>query len=328
MKHVKTFLKFAFAIGIIVYLIQSGKLDFSLITKSFQSGWGWLICALLLILQDCLSSFRWKWIVQTKSNAHLPNLRVISVTYIGLFFNSFLPGAVTGDIIKLLYARDLDKELSKTFLVTSVLIDRVLGLIGLLLVLGISTIIYYSELVTLSDKIVSLLHFNLLLAAGAFAFIITLFLPKNLQDLLLRIGEKVPVIGAKACKTMEQVWIIGAKKSVVLKCIFASSFFQMLNFIAFYIVSSPFYSQPIPLPYILTFIPIGFVAVAIPISPAGLGVGHVIFETLFNLVGIPGGASFFNVFFVIRIFGNLLGVIPYLLSGKKHTLEETQEFAS
>ncbi|MDC1175342.1 lysylphosphatidylglycerol synthase transmembrane domain-containing protein [Bacteriovoracaceae bacterium] len=327
MKHIKTLLKFSFAIGIIVYLIRSGRLDFSLITKSFQSGWGWLICAGILFSIDCLSSFRWRWILKTNSQNPLPIKKVIGVTYIGLFFNSFLPGAVTGDLIKLVYAKDLDKSLSKTFLVTSVLIDRIFGLIGLLLVLSISSLIYYNELITLSPKMTNLIHFNLFLGLGAVGFLGTLFFPANLQKVLLDIFTKVPVLGSKIVKTLKEVWVIGSRKDVVAKAILFSAIVQTLNIVAFYILTSPFYSHPIPLQYILTFIPIGFVAVAIPISPAGLGVGHVIFDTLFNMVGIPGGASFFNIYFVIRVCGNLLGIIPYLLSGRKHSLQETEEFA-
>lgn len=327
MKYLKTILKFSFAIGIIVYLIKSERLDFSLVSQSFQSGWGWLICGSILFTIDCLSSFRWRWILNANSKKNLPIKKVIGITYIGLFFNSFLPGAVTGDLIKLVYAKDLDNELSKTFLVTSVFIDRIFGLIGLLLVLSISSLVYYSELIALSSKMEKLIHFNLFLGVGAIGFIISLFSPKNIQNLLLTLCGKIPLLGSKIAKTLKQVWVIGSRKDIVAKSIFYSAVVQTLNIVAFYILTSPFYAQEIPVQYILTFIPIGFVAVAIPISPAGLGVGHVIFESLFNMVGIPNGASFFNIFFVIRICGNLLGIIPYLLSGRKHTLQETEEFA-
>jgi hypothetical protein len=57
-------------------------------------------------------------------------------------------------------------------------------------------------------------------------------------------------------------------------------------------------------------------ATAIPISPGGLGVGHVLFANLFNLVGIDNGASLFNLFFLIAFLHNFSGVIPYLLVGQ------------
>lgn len=325
-KLIKMIFKFAFAFGIIFYLLRSGKLDLSLIQKSISSGYLWILCPLLILLQDTLSGLRWKWLLKTQSKEDLPFAQIARVTWIGLFFNSFLPGAVTGDIIKLVYARDLDKNLSKTFLVTSVFIDRILGLTGLLLILGTSSLIYYSEITSTSSQMTNLVHFNLLLVFGAICFVGTMFLPKRIQSKLLDFSKLVPVLGNKITKTLKQFWIMGSSKRVVLKSILFSVFLQLFSFVAFYLISSPFYSKPIPLSMILSFIPIGFVAVAIPISPAGLGVGHVIFEQLFKFAGIAGGASFFNLYFVFKISMNAIGVIPYLLSTKKHDLSETSEF--
>ena len=103
-----------------------------LVKKSFSAGYYWLGCLAILIVQDVVSAFRWKILLEIKTGTKLPALSMIRLTWIGLFFNSFLPGAVTGDFIKLLYAKDLDPKLTKTYLVTSVLLDRIIGLIGLL----------------------------------------------------------------------------------------------------------------------------------------------------------------------------------------------------
>ena len=51
------------------------------------------------------------------------------------------------------------------------------------------------------------------------------------------------------------------------------------------------------------------------------------FEKLFGYFNITGGANFFNLYFLCLIFVNLFGFIPYILSGKKHTLKEAEEFS-
>jgi glycosyltransferase 2 family protein len=320
----KTILKFAFAIGIIYWLIQSGKLDFSLVKKSLTSGSAPFICLLFIVLQDTFSAIRWRWLLKTTSNKALPLTEIIKVTWIGLFFNSFLPGAVTGDFIKLLYARDLDKDINKTFLVTSVFMDRILGLTGLLLILGGSSLYFYNEVVNVSPQMKNLIHFNFILFVGAIVFVISLFLPPKVQTFFLSIAEKIPFLGAKICKTLKQAWVMGENKNTILKCILLSALLQFMSLVAFYIISSPFYEKPIPLKFVITFIPIGLMAVAIPISPAGLGVGHVIFDKLFFYAGISGGASFFNLYFLCMVFINSLGFIPYILSGKRHTIHEAE----
>ncbi len=318
--------KFAFATAIVAWLLRSGKLDFSLVEKSMSSGYMWLVALMIIFTQDIVSAVRWKILLKTRSKEELPIGKVIKLTWIGLFFNSFLPGAVTGDLIKLVYARDMDKKLSKTFLITTVLVDRIIGLAGLLIILGICSVFYYSETIALGPRMEYLIHFNLLLFLGAITFVISLFMPKRIQKHILALSGKVPVLGNKITKTLNQVWTIGSDKKAVLKCVGLSIFLQICNITAFYVFSSPFYGSDIPFPYIATFIPLGFIAVAIPISPAGLGVGHMIFDELFSLAGIQGGASFFNLYFLGCVFINSLGLIPYLMSGKKNALEQSKDF--
>lgn len=319
---IKLTLKMTFSVAIIAWLLKSGKLDFSLINRSLSSGYQWLICFLLLVIQAIGASLRWRWLLGINSSRPISVPKTIKVTWIGLFFNSFLPGAVTGDLIKLVYAKDLDPEMSKTYLVTTVLVDRILGLIGLLCILGISSLYYYSEIISLSAQMSNLIHFNIFLFAGAISFIIFLFIPRGFQEKLLLLADIIPFIGEKIRKTLTSFWTIGDHKGVLFKCIIFSIGLQALSFYAFYLVSSPFYSQPIPYQYIVTFIPLGFMATAIPIAPAGLGIGHAAFDKLFSLAGISGGASFFNLFFLILITVNFLGLIPYLFSKKKTQIKK------
>lgn len=322
----KAILKITFAVGIIYWLLTSGKLDLALISKSLALPHLWIITIGLLVLQDIISAVRWKLLLEIKSKKKFPSLKIIKLTWIGLFFSSVLPGAVTGDLIKLVYARDLDKDLDKTFLVMSALFDRVIGLIGLLSLLGFFSVLFYSDLVAHGIEMRNLIHFNFMLFLGAIAFIVTLFLPKKVTDQLVSIAKNIPILGKKISKTLDQVWIIGQSKKTVIKCLLMSILVQAFNVLAFWTITHSFYGKPFPLQYVFTFIPLGQMAVAVPISPAGLGVGHVIFDTLYSYVDIKGGASLFNLFFIAIISVNLMGVFPYILSGKKHSLDETSEF--
>lgn len=322
----KVFLKFLFAFVIIYWLLHSGKLDFSLVRTAFAESYFWIGTVCLIALQAAISSLRWRILLGVRIKKPLPIKDMLRLTWIGLFFNSFLPGAVTGDFIKLVYARDLDREVSKTFLVMSVLMDRVVGLMGLLCILGIFSAFYYTEITSISPQLTHLIHFNFLLFFGAIVFIVMLFVPAKVQNFFLTIVVKIPLLGKRIEKTLTQVWAFGEDKSVLAKTLIMSVGLQFMNFASFWLISHQFYGKVIPLPYIMTFIPIGFMAVAIPITPAGLGVGHAIFDKLFHFAGVTGGASFFNLFFVCMVFVNLMGIFPYLLSGKKHSLEEAHQF--
>ena len=48
----------------------------------------------------------------------------------------------------------------------------------------------------------------------------------------------------------------------------------------------------------LFLMPIGLLATAIPLAPGGIGIGHVAFESLYQLVGVAGGADIFNMYII------------------------------
>jgi hypothetical protein len=107
-----------------------------------------VILTVSLILFSAIgTSYRWKLLLEVKSQGKLPGKKIVGLTWIGLLFSSILPGAVTGDVLKVVYARNLDPTLSKTYLITSALMDRIIGLLGLLFLLGFFSIINYKDLV-------------------------------------------------------------------------------------------------------------------------------------------------------------------------------------
>jgi len=322
---IKILIKFSVAFGIIYWLVNSGKIDTSMITKSFEYKYNWMICISLMITNGILTSFRWRILLKTKSEKELPIKHIVKLTWIGLFFSSILPGAVTGDVLKLVYARDLDSNLSKTFLITSAVMDRITGLIGLLFLMGIFNIIYYAQLTSKSPEMARLVNLNFFLFLGVIIFFITLFLPRKIQDKIHLLLEKIPVIGTQACKTFEQVWTIGKNKPAVFKSIGISLITQTFNVLALWTISRPFFETDLPFSVALSFIPIGFVVVAIPISPAGAGIGNVIFEKLFSMYGMSNGATLFALYLIAILCVNLSGAIPVIFTSRKRSLKDAQQ---
>ena len=68
--------------------------------------------------------------------------------------------------------------------------------------------------------------------------------------------------------------------------------------------------------------PIGLITIAIPISPGGIGIGHVAFESLYSLAGYSGGADIFNLFVIIQLSIFLLGGIPYFFYNNEYKVSE------
>ena len=318
---IKIIAKFVFAIAIIVWLLKKGELDFALIPQSLNHIGSWLICILILIFNEILTSYRWKYLLEIKTQEKLPLWAIVKLTWIGMFFSSVLPGAVTGDLIKMLYARHLNPKLTKSFLFTSVFLDRLIGLIGLLIIMGIFSTLFYREIIEYSADIRYIIHLNFLLFAGAILFLCSLFLPMLLQNRILNLFHKIPLVGHRIAKLLEQAWLIGKNKKTIFQCLILAVTSQLIYISGFWILVSPFLNIAVPLKFAFTFVPLGFIAIAIPIAPSGLGVGHAIFGTLFAYFGVKGGASLFNLYFIALVGVNLLGVIPYLTSNRQYLKE-------
>lgn len=246
----------------------------------------------------------------------LPILGVFKITWIGMFFNTFLPGSVSGDLVKLVYARDLDKTLSKTFLILTALLDRILGLMGLIVVMGVMSLLSLTFSQHEFSTLQRFLPFNMVLFASSLIFIGCLFAPKKAQNKVIPFFHRIPFLGEHLSNTLQQTWRIGASKKLIFFALFLSSLIQFGGVLVFWLLTFPFYESYIPFLTLFTFVPIGLISLGIPISPAGLGVGHFVFEGLFELVGVSGGASLFNIFFMAVVGLNFLGFIPYVLHKK------------
>ena len=310
-------LKILFSLSLVIWLLWQDKLDFSLLPQSFRQGPQWLFCIVLLAIQYVGSAIRWRLLLQTKSTRSLPLKKTIEVTWIGLFFNSFLPGSVTGDIIKVFYAKKLDSKFEKSFLLSSIFMDRFVGLLGLLTILGLSCLFFHRQILAIGPEMTRLLLINAIILGLSLLAVLVLFIPGPAQQSTLQWVKSLPLLGGKLSALIGQIWFMGENRKALFKTFGLSIVLQFLNMLAFYTISSPFYDKDISLFYAITFIPLGMMSIAVPISPAGLGVGHVIFDKLFAYAGISGGASLFNLYFLATIALNSFGLIPYILNNKK-----------
>ncbi len=321
---IKTILKLSVAAGLLAYLVSNGKLDFKLILKSLNNPVYYTLGFFMILSQCTINAIRWKMILSTQTKEHVPSLFVIMITWVGMFFNTVLPGAVSGDLVKMVYLKKIDESLTKTSMFLTVLMDRIYGLIALILITGIISMARYQYLSSINGEVKNVVHLNLLLLIGVFLFISTLFASQKIQKSIISLVNKVPKIGTQISHLFECFWAIGQNKSVFFKSIGISITGQILGLSAFYIITSPLINGAVKIQDIYTFVPIGMIVTAIPLAPGGMGVGHVAFDKLFQFLQINNGADLFNVFWITMLTINLLGIFPYLILGKKKVAHTDQ----
>lgn len=320
-KLIMNILKLAIASGLIYWLIQSDKIDFTLLKKVFSQPLIVISAILMMQADNFIVTYRLRLILQIKAQRTLSLLKMFLANWIGIFFNSVLPGSVSGDLIKIFYIKDIDTSLTKKFLFLSVFMDRVIGLLGLICVGGLFSILNYSNLVALSSDVQNLVHLNILLTIVVLSSLFILFKSPSLPIFIAKPFRKVPFIG-KVTTKLEEIWNdLCTIRTQLLKVLFLSGVIQSVAIFIFWFLVHPYAQGNFDIVTAFTIMPVGFISIAIPIAPAGLGVGHVVFQKLLQFFSISNGASLFNIYFVVVMLSNLSGIIPYVLYSKKNLPE-------
>lgn len=303
-------LKVLFAVGIIYWLIQSDKLDFTALKSTLTpltiaSGLG------LILVNFIIISERWRLLLSTQkiTAAAWPTFKL---TLIGNFFNFAMPGGVGGDVVKAFYFAKENPN-SRVVALTSVVIDRVLGLFAMIL-LAFMVMIADLEHILKTPTLFTLFIFISALALG---FLIALFLV--FSEFIYRKGWIHKVIDVlplrtKLHKIYESLYLYGQNKKVLFWVLLLSLVAQFASVCFLALVGKAAQFDVRLITYLLVA-PLGFMATAIPISPAGVGVGQAAFYFLFNLYlqkDTEIGPTVITAFQVATFFVSLLGAVFYL----------------
>jgi uncharacterized membrane protein YbhN (UPF0104 family) len=300
-------LKVLFGAGIFVWMAASGKLDLAQIAKGFAH---WPLMLAILGLGYCqIGIMVWRWrLLLHAQGIPLSVRRTWGLTMIGLLFNVAIPGAVGGDLIKGYYITRATAG-RKTHAATSIAMDRVTGLIGLLFLAAAMVLANLSETLrspaTRSLGALTVVGF----LGGLAALYAALFAGGRLSrwSFLPRMARNV----FSALHEYRQ------KSSVVPVALALSVLNQAITCGSFYLALRSAAVTGIPLGQFFLIVPLGLVTTAVPISPAGVGVGQAAFFALFRIVApsyATAGTAGFTVFqamFILLCLSGLFWYIPY-----------------
>src|SRR6476660_6597064 len=126
-----TILRFITAIGVLMYLAISGAIDWSSL-RGLAAAWPITLAALILLLAQ-IGVSAWRLSVLMKPRGlELSLTSSMRLTLIGVFFNACLPGATSGDVVKIYYASEGTRG-RRTELMTIILLDRASGMFAMLI---------------------------------------------------------------------------------------------------------------------------------------------------------------------------------------------------
>jgi uncharacterized membrane protein YbhN (UPF0104 family) len=102
----------------------------------------WLLVLAVVIfpITFIVTSVRWHWLLQALE-IYIPLGRTAVLNMVGAFYNTFMPGSTGGDVLKAYYASKHTTH--RTRAVMSVLVDRVIGLLALVIMGGVMAAYQY-----------------------------------------------------------------------------------------------------------------------------------------------------------------------------------------
>jgi uncharacterized protein (TIRG00374 family) len=303
--------------GVLLWFIFS-KID----TKKMlgivsQANWGILAVAFLLfIFLNLVIMGRWM-ILMRAVDLTIPFFKSVRYYFFGLFGNLFLPGAIGGDIIKVVgLCRDNDQ---KAKVVASVILDRMSGFCSIVIVAVTTFVFVYRFIPDISLLIsvgilagVSLLTAIFLLHEKFYSFVCGIFngFPK-IKDALMKLHYDLALLKQKPMEGVKAI-AIGMSTQLILASVF-------------YLVGRSL-NQDIPLFYFIIFVPLICVAAAFP-SIGGLGVREAGAAYLFAKVGVDTSVSvsisLINFLFMVLI--GLLGGLFFMLTSSENEVRQLKE---
>lgn len=277
--YLKAGLKVAFAVGLIVWMVQKGALDLDVFSKMATPS---LISFLLVcvFLQIFVNNLRWLKLLQGQGFESSVK-RTLPLSFIGMFFNFAMPGGVGGDVIKGYYL--LQEHPSKKFAgAMSIFMDRMMGFF-IMIATAFLALFFNWTAVERSPELMSIAMGVSGLFVGFLVFYF-LSLSRLLQNSRLGrfIFETFP--GGGKLRTIYEALhsYRRAPSALAIACVL-SAVNQLLMVAFVYVIGQSMGFSEIPISIYFFLVPLGVVVQALPISPAGIGVGQAAFFFLFNL---------------------------------------------
>jgi uncharacterized protein (TIRG00374 family) len=301
-------------VGILLYwLATTGRLEFSELRILLDKPY--IFCAaigLWLFGSLIIGSLRWNLLLRGLG-IQMPLLRAMRLQLIGFFFNTAMPGAVGGDVIKGMYVLKEKTATSKTNALLTIIIDRIIGLVAVFAVAAVA-IVYRFDFVRGNAGLMTL---SLLIAVGVVViFIVAIFCLTEIfserDPFLFILSKKFPGFGI-ARKIYAALILFRKDPGTIGKAFLLSIAAQFSSLLYGYLLATSLSDKAVDIMIYAVIHPIGILTTALPLAPGGLGIGHIAFEKLFVMAKIDGGANVFNVMVLSQLALNLFGIIPYML---------------
>jgi len=311
------FLKIIVSLVLILILLRSIDLNALWAVVRNADPWYLLVAQIVLMSGVVVRAYRWQILVHDQGvDASLGELT--SLYFVGFLFNNLLPSGFGGDAVKMYELSQRSKRGAEA--VSSVLVDRFMGLIALQMI-GLIALIFSWQLVPSEIKILTVLLFGVSLMA---AWVVSY---RRLWEFL---SERVPLfdrlLSIKAVDSLVSS-LQSYSGSALLRALGVGLVFNVLLVAANVLIGTSL-GVDLPLAYYMIFVPLTSLVLILPISFAGLGVREGTYVVLFKQAGVAPEVAL-SMSLLVYVLGTvtpgLVGGVIYVLRGARGYREVKQK---
>lgn len=269
---------------------------------------------LCYLLSMAIISLRWLFIVRT-ANEPVNLFQLIGINFVGSFFSMFLPTAAGGDVARMYESSR--RGMAGTKAVSTVLLDRVIGLISLVLICIAAFLAGYRYTGELS------LIYLVIGLAVSFGVAWKLFFNRSLIQRFNGVF-RLPLLNRaepSVKKLYQSLYELQLQPGLLLSTLGISMLAQVIE-----IVSAIFLAYALGIDsrsfYFFIFIPLIWLVTMLPVSLNGLGVREGAFTFFFGQIGVVSVAavSLSLLVYSCRLLAGFLGGFLFLWSSMEGTL--------
>jgi uncharacterized protein (TIRG00374 family) len=257
-------------------------------------------------------SWRWRMLLGVHG-VHLRFWRIFELTMIGQFFSAFLLGTTGGDVIKIFYVARAVPE-RKAAVAFTVIVDRVIGLVALLLFGVALSVTQLTLLLSRHDTKMLTGLFYLFALGGVAGSVAACFGPVLLRSKAFRLFlDRLP-LGKRGASLLSAYETTARSLGINLIALVGSLPSHLCTTLMGYCVLRALHLQPPLLPFCAILVMVNML-IALPISVSGLGWRDWLFIHFFVLLGIDQehAFAFSMTYFALNLLWSLVSGPFYFL---------------
>jgi uncharacterized protein (TIRG00374 family) len=280
-KYLIAALKFAVPVAIIVWLLASLEENQLRELQERDKDWGHLTFGFAAVmLCVCITFTRWYFLVRA---LNLPfRLRdAYRLGFLGFLFNFVSLGSVGGDLFKAFFiAREQPGR--RTEAVATVVVDRIVGIYGLLLVTCLAILL--SDLSDSSPIVRAICNTTFVFTGLGLAGLVVVLLPGFTSGSIVEFLAGLPKVGDTLKRLIGSLRMYRGQPLTMASLFGMSMIVHGLLAVGIYQIARGLFATPPTMAEHFLIVPLSNVAGSLPFTPAGLGSFEFAMAELYRLV--------------------------------------------